>query len=122
MTRRLNGAPQASLELWDNDGIVNTLSMLWPKGENVLVASDHLDIVGHYKPVKLGRKRAGCGRGPARVYRSYDLLKSFPRFSDEMFEQVWTEIFNFSVGKKGQYPRGRHRNSPVSRKPTARNR
>ena len=102
VTRRLNGAPQGSLELWDNDGIVNTLSMLWPTGENVLVAGDHLDIVGHYKLVKLGRKRAECGQGPSRVYRSYDVLKSVPRFSDELFERIWTGIFNFSVGKKGQ--------------------
>ena len=57
VTRRLNGAPHGPLELWDNDGVVNTLSMLWPDGENVLVAGDHLDIVGHYKLVKVGRDR-----------------------------------------------------------------
>ena len=100
MTRYLNGAPQGRLEIWDNDGIVNTLSMLWPKGPNVLVAGDHLDIVGHYKPVKVERKRVGSGCRAGREYRSYDLLKSVPKFNDQTFEQVWTEIFNFSVGRK----------------------
>lgn len=101
VTRRLNGAPPGSLELWDNDGIVNTLSMLWPHSPNVLVAGDHLDIVGHYKLVKLEPdKRVEFGRSPARVYRSYDALKSAPQFSDKTFQQVWTEIFNFSVGIK----------------------
>ena len=40
------------IELWDNDGVVNTAPMLWPKGEKVLVLADHLDIVGHYKLVR----------------------------------------------------------------------
>jgi hypothetical protein len=100
VTRYLNGAPQGRLEIWDNDGIVNTLSMLWPKGPNVLVAGDHLDIVGHYKPVKVERKRVGSGCRAGREYRSYDLLKSVPKFNDQTFEQVWTEIFNFCVGRK----------------------
>jgi hypothetical protein len=34
---------------WDNDGIVNTTSMFWPRGETLLVVADHLDIVGHYR-------------------------------------------------------------------------
>jgi triacylglycerol lipase len=100
VTRYLNGAPRGRLEIWDNDGIVNTLSMLWPKGPNVLVAGDHLDIVGHYKPVKVEPKRVESGCRPGREYRSYDLLKSVPRFNDRTFEQVWTGIFNFSVGRK----------------------
>ena len=37
----------ARIELWDNDGIVNTASMLWPDlRETVLVLGDHMDIVG----------------------------------------------------------------------------
>ena len=97
VTRYLNGAPQGRLELWDNDGIVNTLSMLWPKGPNVLVAGDHLDIVGHYKRVRIESRRTAYGRGTGREYRSYDLLKSVPRFDDKTFQQVWTEIFDFSA-------------------------
>ena len=35
------------IELWDNDGIVNTASMLWPDGEKtLLVDGDHMDIAG----------------------------------------------------------------------------
>jgi len=79
------------LELWDNDGIVNTNSMLWPTGENVLVAGDHLDIVGHYKLVE-------AERGSGRKYQSYDSLKSMPQFTGEMFQNIWTEIFNFCSG------------------------
>lgn len=88
--RRLHGAPRHSIEMWDNDGIVNTLSMLWPQGDNVLVPGDHMDIVGHFKPV-----RAESG---GRKFRSYDLLKSDSGFNEEMFNQVWREIFAFCRG------------------------
>jgi triacylglycerol esterase/lipase EstA (alpha/beta hydrolase family) len=93
VTRRLDGAPHNKIELWDNDGIVNTLSMFWPRGENVLVAADHMDIVGHYKPL-----RAKSGEG--RTYQTYDLLKSQSGFSERMFKDVWREIFAFSLGRQ----------------------
>ena len=48
VTRVLGPLPPQPIELWDNDGIVNTVSMLWPGDETVLVQADHLDIVGHY--------------------------------------------------------------------------
>jgi len=92
VTRRLNGSPQYSIELWDNDGIVNTASMLWPRGENVLVPSDHLDIVGHYEPVE-------AIPGGGRKYQSYDLLKSKSGFDDKMFKDVWKEIFAYCRGQ-----------------------
>lgn len=88
VTRRFPGSPDHAIELWDNDGIVNTASMLWPKGENVLVPADHMDIVGQYKPVK-------ATRGGGRKYQSYDLLKSNSGFGDEMFKAVWDEILGF---------------------------
>jgi hypothetical protein len=103
VTRRLDGAPQGRLELWDNDGIVNTLSMLWPKTENVLVAGDHLDIVGHYRLVEVDDNERDCC--PARRYRSYDLLRSKPPFGTQTFEKIWTEIFDFSAGRE-------HREAP----------
>ena len=71
MPRHLNSQKQQislwrksdRMELWDNDGIVNTASMLWPDiRETVLVLGDHMDIVGHYKLVKLDQ-RTGTGRG-----------------------------------------------------------
>jgi len=93
VTRRLSGAPQHSLEVWDSDGIVNTMSMLWPKGENVLVPGDHMDIVGQYKLIE-------AARGGGRKYRAYDLLKSESGFSDKIFKEVWKEIFAFSLGRR----------------------
>ncbi|HVP45034.1 MAG TPA: hypothetical protein VMT32_00575 [Bryobacteraceae bacterium] len=89
VTRRLNGSPKHAIELWDNDGIVNTASMLWRRGENVLVACDHMDIVGQYQPVKAS--------GEGRTYQAYDLLKSDRAF-DETFHSVWKEIFDFCAG------------------------
>jgi triacylglycerol lipase len=92
VTQLLDGAPKHEIELWDNDGIVNTLSMFWPKGENVLVPADHMDIVGHYEPL---RAKPGGGR----TYQAYDLLKSNSGFSKKVFEDVWSQIFAFSVGQ-----------------------
>jgi len=91
VTRRWSGAPQHPIEVWDNDGIVNTLSMFWPEGENVLIPGDHMDIVGHYKPV-------AAERGGGRKYRAYDLLKSESGFGDKIFKEVWKEIFAFCLG------------------------
>jgi triacylglycerol lipase len=93
VTRRLGHCPRHPIESWDNDGIVNTASMLWPRGENVLVASDHLDIVGHYHLIE-------AEPGGGRKYQSYDLLKSTPRFTDEVFATIWTEIFDFCSARK----------------------
>jgi triacylglycerol lipase len=91
LIRRLKGAPHDSIEVWDNDGIVNTLSMLWPEGENVLVRGDHMDIVGQYRLIK-------AEPGGGREYRAYDLLRSDSGFSERMFEKVWKEIFAFCLG------------------------
>jgi hypothetical protein len=92
VTRRLIGGAKHALEVWDNDGVVNTLSMLWPTGENVLVPADHMDIVGQYKAIE-------AERGGGRKYRTYDLLKSESGFSDKMFKDVWNEIFAFCMGR-----------------------
>ena len=80
----------AKIELWDNDGIVNTASMFWPDPrETVLVLGDHMDIVGHYKLV------VSDGREAARRYVAYDLLGSSSGFSDEAFAEVWSKVFGF---------------------------
>jgi len=88
VTRRIRGCPNHAIELWDNDGIVNTESMLWPDGENVLVPADHMDIVGQYKLIE-------ATGGGARTFQAYDLLKSDSGFGDEIFKVVWREIFGF---------------------------
>ncbi len=91
--RVLGPRPPEPLEVWDNDGIVNTASMFWPEGEIVLVMADHLDIVGHYQLAEAPPDRAYT---PARKYRSYDALKSSPRLPKREFEKIWTEIFDFA--------------------------
>ena len=93
ITRRLSGAPRGPLAVWDNDGIVNTLSMPWSRGENVLVAADHMDIVGHHRP-------AEAEPGTGRTWRAYDLLRSASGFGDAAFQRVWNEIFAFSAGRR----------------------
>lgn len=83
------------IEAWDNDGIVNTASMLWPDGAATrLVAGDHGDIIGHY----LLRPRSSAD-DYGRRYASYDLLKSGTGFTDEDFAQVWDAVFGFCLGR-----------------------
>jgi hypothetical protein len=75
----------------DNDGIVNTASMLWPDlARTVLVEGDHMDIVGHHDPV-LAPKNTG------RKYQAYDLLVSESRFHSSRFARVWNEVFEFAL-------------------------
>ena len=75
--------------------------MLWPKGENVLVSGDHMDIVGQYKPIP-------ADPGGGRKNRAYDLLKSDSEFGDTIFKEVW-KIFAFCSGRPRPAPalRGR---------------
>jgi triacylglycerol lipase len=80
----------ARMEIWDNDGIVNTLSMFWPDlRETVLVLGDHMDIVGHYKLVEADQP------GTGRKYLAYDLMESASGFGDETFAEVWSSVFRF---------------------------
>lgn len=88
------------IEVWDNDGIVNTSSMLWPNGADTrLIAGDHGDIIGHYL---LRPSSTACSSG--RLYASYDLLKSGIWFTDEMFDQVWDVVFDFCGGTPPRPP------------------
>jgi hypothetical protein len=76
----------------ENDGVVNTNSMLWPDGEEtLLVDADHGDIIGHRK--RIAKKGASDGR----TFLSYDLLKSPTDFTAKRLEEVWTDIFEFCV-------------------------
>ena len=98
--RVLGTTPPLPLEVWDNDGIVNSASMLWPDGDRVLVMADHLDIVGHYKLRKTPQAEHDRSyRGVPRKYQAYDCLQSYPHFTLGMFKEVWTEIFDFSANQ-----------------------
>jgi hypothetical protein len=61
VSRRVRCVQNHAVELWDNDGIVNTQSMLWPEGVNVRVAADH----GHI----------ACSATVDSPYRNSDLLE-----------------------------------------------
>jgi triacylglycerol lipase len=87
--------PDGQLELWDNDGIVNTVSMLWPKGEIALVQADHMDIVGHFRLTRAETDPES---------RSYDILRSTSKFELETFERVWHEIFCFAARPNAYRP------------------
>jgi hypothetical protein len=83
---------QRTLADWDNDGIVNTASMLWPDaGDTVLVDADHMDIVGHFRRVLDPDAESG------RKYQAYDLLKSGSGFGLKEFAKVWNGVFDFCV-------------------------
>ncbi|HEY6886380.1 MAG TPA: hypothetical protein VI300_01335 [Solirubrobacter sp.] len=91
----LQGNRKQTVEVWDNDGIVNTASMLWPDGDRtILVDGDHGDIIGHYRLLP-------ATPPSARKFHTYDLLRSVPeREADKFahaFEQVWSGIFDFAV-------------------------
>ncbi len=86
--------PGQALEVWDNDGIVNTASMLWPNGTDTrLVAADHLDTVGHY----VLRKTMPSPNLSGRLYASVDALKSNTEFTSDNFGRIWKDIFDFCV-------------------------
>jgi hypothetical protein len=83
------------VEAWENDGIVNTASMLWPDGdETTLVRGDHGDIIGHYKktpPIKASEAVSG------RQYHAYDILGSGMGFDETQFSEVWEGVFEFCI-------------------------
>jgi hypothetical protein len=81
------------LEPWDNDGIVNTASMVWPLGENLLLPADHMDVVGHYASIR-------SGAGAARASRAYDLLGSGSTFTGAEFSNLWTGIFAWATERE----------------------
>ncbi|WP_309895470.1 hypothetical protein [Archangium sp.] len=91
---------QKTLESWENDGIVNTASMLWPDGAATrLVKGDHGDIIGHYQKVETG-SRSG------RRFQAYDLLRSDSGFTDQEFKNVWNDVLEFCVDRTPPPPGG----------------
>jgi len=89
-----------TLEAWENDGIVNTASMLWPDGADTqLVEGDHADIIGHYRTVKVAPSGGGdTSDAPVgRRYHTYDLFRSGTDFNHDKFAAVWRDVFTFCV-------------------------
>jgi hypothetical protein len=87
------------IESWDNDGIVNTASMLWPNRNHTrLVQGDHGDIIGHYERA-FSHDNEEHRKTLARQYLRYDFFVSGDanKFGDDQFRKVWEEIFNFCL-------------------------
>lgn len=103
------------LDAWQNDGIVNTASMHWSVGDNVLVNADHGDVIGHYafhEVLGFARDEAetdatsGKERRQGRRYASYDIFESASasgpagqerEFDESDFTALWSQIFRFAV-------------------------
>jgi len=84
------GGQRREIAAYENDGIVNTASMLWPNGDDTfLVRADHADIIGHF-----ANDEAPQGREGRKRYR-YDLLQSHSGFTQDDFTNVWRHIFEF---------------------------
>jgi hypothetical protein len=80
-----------SLEPHDNDGLVNSVSMVWPDVESCYaVEADHADVIGHFE-----YESPASGRGPRR----YDLLTSRSGFGAEQFHTLWRKIGGFAEGQ-----------------------
>lgn len=75
----------------DNDGIVSSVSMIWPSvNESVALEADHGDVMGHYVRSSL-EPSSGF---PARS--RYDLLRSSPSFVKEDFAHLWSNVRDYA--------------------------
>jgi pimeloyl-ACP methyl ester carboxylesterase len=81
---RLLGGKPVTVDREANDGIVNSISMIWPDHQRTwIVEADHGDIIGHYPQVqKVG---------------AYDLLVSQPAFTQQQFKDVWRSVRRHAV-------------------------
>lgn len=82
-----NGAAQTFAPA-ENDGIVNSLSMVWPEANrSQWVEADHADVIGHYRSCEPEGSHG----------RQYDLLASDSEFCDITFRRVWTSVAEFTA-------------------------
>ncbi|QRN97223.1 hypothetical protein JRI60_51190 [Archangium violaceum] len=76
----------------DNDGLVNTVSQVWPDAaSSYLVEADHADVIGHFQADTREDSRGSLKR--------YDLLNSSSGFDALAFEALWTRIAAFVEGR-----------------------
>ncbi|WP_437279942.1 hypothetical protein WME90_05120 [Sorangium sp. So ce375] len=76
-----------------NDGIVNSVSMVYPDAaHSVLVDADHADVMGHYRFID---PEDGDGADPS--YGGYDLLQSRSGFDQSQFNTLWQSIGEFAM-------------------------
>lgn len=107
--RRLDAAGSVALGRAHNDGIVNSVSMVWPTPEeSVYVDADHADIIGHYGDSDAPHEDVVS---PDRNYKRYGLLMSSSGFDRERFLDVWRSVRGFALAAES----GRERRAPSSR-------
>lgn len=76
----------------ENDGLVNSVSQVWPTPqESFLVEADHADVIGHF------RSSPSAGDGDSFSFRQYDLLDSPSGFDNEAFRELWKHIGRFAL-------------------------
>ena len=98
--RRLGSAEPISrseIAVSDSDGVVNTLSMLWPYDPADptahpidLVDADHGDVIGHFDLKPLEPPEPG-----GRHYYAYDFFQTRFTFTQAHFEELWESVFDF---------------------------
>ncbi len=94
--RRLDDDRPLRVDPRDNDGIVSSVSMIWPSvRESVAVEADHGDVMGHYVRSSL-EPSTGF---PARS--RYDLLRSRPSFVKDDFTRLWSNVRDFAFQFEG---------------------
>ncbi|ABF87591.1 hypothetical protein MXAN_5216 [Myxococcus xanthus DK 1622] len=81
----------------DNDGIVNSVSQVWPdEARSYLLQGDHADVIGHFS--------AQCPPSQASVaattFRQYDLLNSPAGFDQRRFIRLWKDIGRFTASQQ----------------------
>lgn len=83
---------ERSLQPSDNDGLVNSVSQVWPDAEHsLLVDGDHADVIGHYRSPPTQRDE------DVFSWRQYDLLNSPTSFGAEDFRQLWQRVADFAL-------------------------
>jgi hypothetical protein len=85
----LHTGKERVVQRWENDGIVNTASMVSPDGVlPFLVDADHGDVIGHHSQAPSNR--------PGRQREAYDLLGSGKYFGDQELVALWAHAFEFA--------------------------
>jgi hypothetical protein len=91
---------ERTLQPSDNDGLVNSVSQVWPDPEHsLLVDGDHADVIGHYRSPPTQRD------GDVFSWRQYDLLSSPTGFDAEDFRALWQQVGHFALAPEEEVRR-----------------
>ncbi|WP_164011965.1 esterase/lipase family protein [Pyxidicoccus trucidator] len=92
----MNPRSERTLRAPENDGLVNSVSQVWPdEAHSFLVEGDHADVIGHF------RSTPGTSNGDVFAFRQYDLLGSNSGFDEEDFTALWREVGHFALRRAG---------------------